>query len=102
MPKRSREEKLAAYSKGAKRGYRSRKAFVAHLEVAKCDIKPEMKEPSTGGLKALDCQPGEADALRALGNAGSRDAAQITRLDNRKCNLDQNAQTVNRVLHLLS
>jgi hypothetical protein len=37
------------------------------------------KEPSTGGLKALDCQPGEADALRALGNAGSRDAAQLTK-----------------------
>jgi hypothetical protein len=95
MPKRSREEKLAAYSQGAKRGYRSRKAFVKANGL-------ERKEPSTGGLKALDCQPGEADALRALGNAGSRDAAQITRLDNRKCNLDQNAQTVNRVMHPLS
>jgi hypothetical protein len=95
MPKRSREEKLAAYSQGAKRGYRSRKAFVKANGL-------KGKEPSTGGLKALDCQPGEADALRALGNAGSRDAAQNTRLDNRKCNLDQNAQTVNRVFHPLS
>jgi hypothetical protein len=100
MPKRSREEKLAAYSKGAKRGYRARKRFLAATADKLSTV--EMKEPSTGGLKALDCQPGEADALRALGNAGSRDAAQNTRLDNRKCNLDQNAQTVNRVLHLLS
>jgi hypothetical protein len=69
MPKRSRKEKLAAYSQGAKRGYRSRKAFVKANGL-------ERKEPSTGGLKALDCQPGEADGLRALGNAGSRDAAQ--------------------------
>jgi hypothetical protein len=72
MPKRSREEKLAAYSKGAKRGYRARKAFVKTNGL-------EMKEPSTGGLRALDCQPGEADKGRALGKAGPGDAAQITK-----------------------
>jgi hypothetical protein len=70
MPKRSREEKLAAYSQASKRGYRSRKAFVNANGLKR-------KEPQTGGFEALDCQPGEADALRALGNAGSRDAAQL-------------------------
>jgi hypothetical protein len=69
MPKRSREEKLAAYSQGAKRGYRSRKAFVKANGL-------ERKEPSTGGLKALNCQPGEADRGRAVGTAGPGDAAQ--------------------------
>jgi hypothetical protein len=95
MPKRTREEKLAAYSKGAKRGYRSRKAFVAANGL-------KMKEPSPGEVKALNVDPGRIGTLRALGNAGSGDAAQNTRLDNSKCNLDQNAQIVNRVMHLLS
>jgi hypothetical protein len=95
MRQRSREEKLAAYSQGAKRGYRSRKAFVKANGL-------ERKEPSPGEVKALNVDPGRIVELRALGNAGSGDAAQNTRLDNRKCNLDQNAQTVNRVFHPLS
>jgi hypothetical protein len=96
MPKRSREEKLAAYSQGAKRGYRSRKAFVKANGL-------ERKEPRPGKVEApLIGDPGGIATGRALGKAGPGDAAQNTRLDNRKCNLDQNAQTVNRVMHLLS
>jgi hypothetical protein len=94
MPKRSREEKLAAYSKGAKRGYRARKAFVKANGL-------EMKEPSPGEVKA---QIGEVRGLaagRSLGNEGPVYAEQ-TRLEHSKCNLDQNAQIVNRVMHLLS
>jgi hypothetical protein len=93
MRQRSREAKLAAYSKGAKRGYRARRKFLAH----------QMKEPQPGEVEApLNDDPGRIVASRALGNAGLGDAAQNTRLDNRKCNLDQNAQTVNRVMHPLS
>jgi hypothetical protein len=72
MPKRSREEKLAAYSKGAKRGYRARKAFVAANGL-------KMKEPSPGEVKALNVDPGRIGTLRALGNAGSGDAVQLTK-----------------------
>jgi hypothetical protein len=94
MPKRSREEKLAAYSQGAKRGYRARKRMQATREVF---AQVEMKEPSTGGLKALDCQPGEADGLRALGNAGSRDAAQLKEQHSHGLYINENgSQAVHR------
>jgi hypothetical protein len=69
MPKRSREEKLAAYSKGAKRGYRARKAFVKANGL-------ETKEASPGEVKPQIVDPGRIVELRALGNAGSMDAAQ--------------------------
>jgi hypothetical protein len=72
MRQRSREEKLAAYSQASKRGYQARKTFVKANGLKR-------KEPQTGGFEALDCQPGEADALRALGNAGSINAAQHTK-----------------------
>jgi hypothetical protein len=79
MPKRSREEKLAAYSKGAKRGYRARKAFVAVNGL-------EMKRAPTGEVEAPNVDPGRIVELRALGNAGSGDAAPNTLLENKPCN----------------
>jgi hypothetical protein len=79
MPKRSREEKLAAYSKGAKRGYRSRKAFVAANGL-------KMKEPQPGEVEALNDDPGGIVASRALGNAGLGDAAQRDVRDANQCN----------------
>jgi hypothetical protein len=97
MPKRSREEKLAAYSKGAKRGYRSRKAFVKANGL-------EMKEAPTGGTvePQIGDPLGRAAVLRALGNAGSRDAAPNEQDVTSKCNLANYEQMVNRVLHPLS
>jgi hypothetical protein len=63
MPKRSREEKLAAYSQGAKRGYRSRKAFVKANGL-------KMKEPSPGEAKAQNGELSGLAAGRSLGNEG--------------------------------
>jgi hypothetical protein len=70
MPKRSREEKLAAYSKGAKRGYRSRKAFVKANGL-------KMKTAQPGEAEPFNDDPGGIVASRALGNAGLGDAAQL-------------------------
>jgi hypothetical protein len=72
MPKRSREDKLASYSNGAKRGYRARKRFCAVNGVGK------MKEDRLGVVDPLNCQPGVADRGRALGNAGPMDAIQLS------------------------
>lgn len=84
MPKRSREEKLAAYSAGAKRGYRARKRML------------KMKEPQLGEAEAQ----GFGIVDRALAGAGSENAG----TDQRQCtaNLDEIAPAVNRVFHLLS
>jgi hypothetical protein len=70
MRQRSREEKLAAYSKGAKRGYRSRKAFVKANGL-------EMKTAQPGEAEPFNDDPGGIVASRALGNAGLGDAAQL-------------------------
>jgi hypothetical protein len=70
MPKRSREEKLAAYSKGAKRGYRSRKRFVAMNGV-------EMKNPRSEGIEGSIGDPGGIASVRGLGKPGTVDAAQL-------------------------
>ena len=78
MPKRSREERLAAYSNGAKRGYRARKRFVAVNGV-------EMKEPQPGKAEAQIGDPGGIATLRALGKAGSGDAEQDLQ-DVKQCN----------------
>jgi hypothetical protein len=73
MPKRTREEKLAAYSKGAKRGYRARKRFVAMNGV-------EMKSPQPGRVEGLTIgNPGGIAAGRAVGTAGPNDAIQLTK-----------------------
>jgi hypothetical protein len=84
MPKRTREEKLAAYSKGAKRGYRARKRFVA-ATVKQSLTVPEMKEPQPGKAEAQIGDPGGIATLRALGKAGSGDAAQDLQ-DVKQCN----------------
>lgn len=75
MRQRSREEKLAAYSKASKRGYRARQKFLAH----------QMKEPSPGEVKAQIGDLRGIAAGRALGNAGPGDAAQDLR-DANICN----------------
>ena len=69
MPKRSREEKLAAYSKGAKRGYRARKRML------------KMTEPQPGEAGAHNDLPGRKMTLRGVDAPGSGDAAQGTFLD---------------------
>jgi hypothetical protein len=96
MPKRSREEKLAAYSKGAKRGYRARKAFVAANGL-------EMKNPPPGKVEGSIGHSGGVSAGRALGNAGPGYAAPNAseKENERTCKLKQNAQVVNRVIHPL-
>lgn len=87
MPKRSREEKLAAYSAGAKRGYRARKRMLAARGA-------EMKEAPTGGGGASIFWDVRS-TVEAVGaeNAGHSEST---------CKLNQNAQAVNRVLHLFS
>jgi hypothetical protein len=95
MPKRSREEKLAAYSKGAKRGYRARKAFVKANGL-------EMKTAQPGEAEPFNDDPGGIVASRALGNAGLGDAAQNEQDVTSKCNLANHQQIVNRVMHPLS
>lgn len=81
---RSREEKLAAYSRASKRGARNRKRML------------EMKEPGLGESQAPDL--GMFD--RAPARAGSENAKQ----KERQCtaNLEQSAHSVNRLIHLLS
>jgi hypothetical protein len=95
MRQRSREEKLAAYSKGAKRGYRSRKAFVKANGL-------EMKTAQPGEAEPFNDDPGGIVASRALGNAGLGDAAQNEQDVTSKCNLANHQQIVNRVMHPLS
>jgi hypothetical protein len=93
MRQRSREEKLAAYSKASKRGYRARRKFLAH----------QMKEPQPGEVEApLNDDPGRIVTSRALGNAGLGDAAQTGTKVTSKCNLANYQQMVNRVMHPLS
>jgi hypothetical protein len=98
MPQRSREEKLAAYSKGAKRGYRSRKRMQAYRN----SDGPEMKTAQPGEVEPLNDDPGGIVASRALGNAGLGDAAQNEQDVTSKCNLANHQQIVNRVMHPLS
>jgi hypothetical protein len=88
MPKRSREEKLAAYSKGAKRGYRARKAFVKTNGLEMKTAPPGEVEPSLiGDLRGIA-------AGRALGNAGPMEAIQIQELRNHEAytNADESQQ----------
>jgi hypothetical protein len=81
---RSREDKLKAYSSGAKRGAAARKRML------------KMKEPGLGESQARYL--GMFD--RALAGAGSENA----RTDQSQCtaNLNETAPAVNRVFHLLS